>query len=64
MRVIVFEKSSPWGPASYLSFRGTVLVCANAVSVAHLNSFEGVRDAGLTRARGLRAEADPKVRGL
>ena len=64
MRVIVCEKSSPWGPASYLSFGGTVLVCAFAVVVAHLYSFEGVRDAGMTRARGLRAEADRKVRDL
>ena len=52
MRVIVFEKSSPWGPASYLSVGGTDLVCAFAVSVAHLNSFEGVRDADLTESTG------------
>ena len=52
MRVVVFEKSSPWGPASYLSFGETVLVCAFAVSVAHLNSFEGVQNAGLTESTG------------
>ena len=60
MRVVDCEKSSPWGPASYLSFGGTVSICAFAVSVAHLNSFEGVRNAGLTES--LRAEADRKVR--
>ena len=52
MRVVVFEKSSPWGLASYLSVGGTVLVCAFAVTVAHLNAFEGVRNAGLTESTG------------
>ena len=62
MRVIVFEKSGPWGSASYYLLEElSWFVLLLFLSLT--GTFEGVRNAGLDRARGLRAEADRKVCG-